>query len=540
MFASVTNREIRSTVRRSSALTLLLSASALAQPQLRQWAAPLDGLWDDPANWLPMDVPDTPDEIARLQVAGDYTVTLNQSVSLAELHIVATGARLEIAAGETLEVTLSGGIMPLRGALLINPTGEDFVTELRVSRDVQLDGNGSITLNAHADNPESAAIRAPIGYGELDTGQVSVNGNGLVRANLSNRTTVNAHEPNQVLTVDGHFSNAGIASALSGGTLRFGWILQGPNAQILASGLGSRCELTRSVIWGGTISAMLGARCVYNVDVRFLGSSTLEGEHVISPGTNVFVFPPIWNNGTLTVNTAANLMPATLGGEENESFINGTGAVVLNAPPDSLAQAKLVGNIQFGEQQSLLGTGSSSLSILRMHGRASPGTDASPIGQFEFPTGLIWLQPTSRIELQLGGNAPNQFDRLTGSAIFRLDGTLAVTCVNDFIPMPGDEFAILSYGSRQGAFREISTPSLPYGRVWRVRTTNNALTLSVACFGDVDGDHAVALTDLATLLAELGEVSDATLERGDLDGDGDVDLTDLASMLAVFGATCSG
>lgn len=58
------------------------------------------------------------------------------------------------------------------------------------------------------------------------------------------------------------------------------------------------------------------------------------------------------------------------------------------------------------------------------------------------------------------------------------------------------------------------------------------------CPGDVNGDRAVNLTDLATLLAHFGTASGATLAHGDLDGDGDVDLTDLATLLSHFGSAC--
>jgi len=58
------------------------------------------------------------------------------------------------------------------------------------------------------------------------------------------------------------------------------------------------------------------------------------------------------------------------------------------------------------------------------------------------------------------------------------------------------------------------------------------------CPGDVNGDNAVNLTDLATLLANFGTPSGMTLAQGDLDGDRDADLTDLALLLAAFGTTC--
>ena len=58
------------------------------------------------------------------------------------------------------------------------------------------------------------------------------------------------------------------------------------------------------------------------------------------------------------------------------------------------------------------------------------------------------------------------------------------------------------------------------------------------CFGDLDGDGAIGLSDLAQLLSNYGMPSGAVYEDGDLDSDGDVDLADLAGLLAVYGTTC--
>ncbi|MFN0136172.1 MAG: PQQ-dependent sugar dehydrogenase [Phycisphaerae bacterium] len=59
-----------------------------------------------------------------------------------------------------------------------------------------------------------------------------------------------------------------------------------------------------------------------------------------------------------------------------------------------------------------------------------------------------------------------------------------------------------------------------------------------ACPGDLNGDSAVTLTDLATLLANFGVNGGATAAQGDHDLDGDVDLSDLSVLLANFGVTC--
>lgn len=58
------------------------------------------------------------------------------------------------------------------------------------------------------------------------------------------------------------------------------------------------------------------------------------------------------------------------------------------------------------------------------------------------------------------------------------------------------------------------------------------------CFGDLNGDGAIDLSDLAHLLAHYGITSGASPEDGDLDLDGDVDLSDLAGLLGVYGTPC--
>lgn len=59
-----------------------------------------------------------------------------------------------------------------------------------------------------------------------------------------------------------------------------------------------------------------------------------------------------------------------------------------------------------------------------------------------------------------------------------------------------------------------------------------------SCFGDLDGDGGIHLSDLAVLLSNYGRTSGVSYADGDLDEDGDVDVQDLAAMLAVYGTTC--
>lgn len=56
------------------------------------------------------------------------------------------------------------------------------------------------------------------------------------------------------------------------------------------------------------------------------------------------------------------------------------------------------------------------------------------------------------------------------------------------------------------------------------------------CFGDLNDDRQIDLSDLAILLADYG--CNTANCSGDMTGDGNTDLGDLAALLAVYGVVC--
>lgn len=65
------------------------------------------------------------------------------------------------------------------------------------------------------------------------------------------------------------------------------------------------------------------------------------------------------------------------------------------------------------------------------------------------------------------------------------------------------------------------------------------VTDSATCTADLDGNGAVDVSDLGTLLANFGIPSGATFEQGDVNGDGAVNVSDLGALLGEFGAVCN-
>lgn len=73
-------------------------------------------------------------------------------------------------------------------------------------------------------------------------------------------------------------------------------------------------------------------------------------------------------------------------------------------------------------------------------------------------SGDLMLAASSGVDIELGGLMPDQFDRIvvTGHLNFEsmLAGTLIVRAVSGYIPVLGDEFAIMTFASRDGRFLE--------------------------------------------------------------------------------------
>jgi len=89
----------------------------------------------------------------------------------------------------------------------------------------------------------------------------------------------------------------------------------------------------------------------------------------------------------------------------------------------------------------------------------------------------------------IGGTTPggtvNNFGQLniSGNGDVVLAGTMNVGLINGFMPQPGDTFQVLTYGSRTGAFGNVSLPLIS-PNVWHVGQGPTSVVLSVAASGD--------------------------------------------------------
>jgi hypothetical protein len=133
------------------------------------------------------------------------------------------------------------------------------------------------------------------------------------------------------------------------------------------------------------------------------------------------------------------------------------------------------------------------------------------------------------------------------------DGDIDVL-VPDLVPDPGGAVSVL-LNNGDGTFAAAQSFAVGGGRPtgsiavdlnddsWpdvvtaNIQGNNVSVLINQTCPGDLDGDHAVGVSDLAILLSNYG-MTGMTYADGDLDGDGDVDIGDLAALLAIYGSPC--
>jgi T5SS/PEP-CTERM-associated repeat protein len=176
---------------------------------------------------------------------------------------------------------------------------------------------------------------------------------------------------------------------------------------------------------------------------------------------------------------------------------------------------------------TLSGTGQINGSIAATAGTIEPG---DPLGTLAID-GSLELGEDVALLYQIGGTALNRVDRIDVTETIDFGGQLVVSLVDGFEPVAGDTFTLMTYGSRQGSFLDSQLPELPGSLNWLLDIGPTTLQLSVvpaSTSGDVNLDGLVNRADVALIAAHFGQSNGSTLATGDLDGDSAITLKDLA------------
>ena len=173
--------------------------------------------------------------------------------------------------------------------------------------------------------------------------------------------------------------------------------------------------------------------------------------------------------------------------------------------------------------------------VFTNNGTVSPGLSSGILNL----AGDYTQGPPASLRIEIGGlTAGLGFDRfdITGNA--NLDGTLSVGLIGGFVPISGDSFRVMSFGSGAGGFAAINDEDPTDGVSFEPLFDTGGLTLkalveavSPIARTDLDGDGKVGPIDLR-LVMEKFSTSDGT---ADVDRDGRVGVLDVALVGADFG-----
>ncbi|MGH7243354.1 MAG: beta strand repeat-containing protein [Phycisphaerales bacterium] len=324
-----------------SALSALAIASVAHAQTPRTWTAGT-GVWSNPLNWSPNDVPNSPPETAIIAGAGGLTATLDIPALLVGASVTNPSAILSISPGLVLALGTAGLNTGLtnNGTIQVNSIGVASLTQLRFPAGIAISGTGRIQLNADASTLDSAFISSDTGFSWTNGSGHTVSGSGRLYGPIVNQGTIAADQAGKILQIAGDVQN-------TGGSI-------GASAGILELAQGAR-------LGGGSLTSNVGA-LVRVVDQAGLASMTLNGLVNILSGARLEIGAgsltgafdlKVNDTGANAVTQAATTGLATLGG-------GGTSTTSLNANSADLDSAQLAseaGILAIGSGHTIRGTG---------------------------------------------------------------------------------------------------------------------------------------------------------------------------------------
>ncbi len=315
------------------AIAVLLSCagSTLAQTA---WDNPAGGIWSDPANWLPMDVPDTITESALLGNLGSpYTVDLNISPTLLGLGVTAN-ATLNINTNKILSIDADGVFNS--GLIVVDDAGSGFNTIFQAAADCSILGPGIIDLNALAVDLNDSIIRGQTGATLTIGAAQTITGSGTASGPMVLNGTIDANRLDRDLLATGpiDMTGGGTMMGTNGGKV----IL---NGQISGGTFAGGIEITGTT---GTVSG-----------------TTNTGENALRPNSILTILAPgLTNNGSWLVDTTGSGFNTFMQAGE-PATIDGTGTIELNAIASDMNDAVLRGQtgaaLTIGAGQTITGSG---------------------------------------------------------------------------------------------------------------------------------------------------------------------------------------
>lgn len=282
---------------------LVAACGTAANAQSISWLMPVDGNWNDAANWAGGNIPDSVSEEAVFGLADPFTVFTTNNWSLGSMSISNPNATLSIG---TNQHTLQGDLFN-DGTVVVNTNASVFNGTLFFNADAMISGSGSIVLNGTAQVDDANLSVDGDNTATNATGH-TIRGSGRLLGSINNNGTVVADIPGAIgLQLDGTLDQTGGGSAgADGGVLRLG-----------SSGMTIGGELF--TLNGGEIRAV--------ANNHQLDAVTISGDLVIpGEGRNLLLVSNNTINGVVAINPTGSVFNATLR-IDADLTIDGTGSI---------------------------------------------------------------------------------------------------------------------------------------------------------------------------------------------------------------------
>lgn len=445
-------------------------------------------------------------------VVNGGTATLSNTTNLGDMRILGSGGKIVLMDDFTNE-----------GTLTINSNSNVFNALLEFGANAVLDGAGTIRMIT-AGNLDDAQLDAVDGVDGTIWFDQTVAGSGTIEGRGTDGRIINiglilADDPTMSLQLKGNHIGTPMAGA---GTYRAadGCVLSIGSGTFLVGGI---LESDGT----GEVAATNGNSDLVNgVNNGTLG---VWGSGVTLRLTDSFI-----NDGTIHINSTANIFNASLRLMTDGLEISGTGEIVLTTAGngnDAQLETDGVGIVAtLGENQTLTGDGliNGSFEIL---GTIDPG-GLSRV----FTTDDITLADSSHLIFDLGGDAAPNFDRYSvrGGHTIALDGTATINLETGYAPSFGDTWDVID-GLTTGTFDEVITGIAPPGQVYRVIYENDRVYVILTCDADLSGDGVIDFFDVSEFLSYFS----AQDVRGDLNNDGVFNFFDVSVFLQLYSQGCN-
>ncbi len=206
------------------------------------------------------------------------------------------------------------GAFTNNGTIYLDPDQvPNGVTSIALNSSVTLSGNGSFIMwRALIRDADNAVLTQEAGH--------EIVGNGTIEAQFINYGLVSSdsEEPASIRLQEEDKENNARMQAVGGNDLTINGITvtQGPEAQIVADGIGSEITLSDATIIGGDLAAINGAQINVHGESEFVGVKS-DGQVNMTNGSTLRVSESGAMNGKLELNAARLLFeePMTIDGE---------------------------------------------------------------------------------------------------------------------------------------------------------------------------------------------------------------------------------